>query len=294
MSLDTVMSTVQLGLIYCVLSLGLFISFRILNTPDLTVDGSFVTGMAVCVVVTMAGYPTLALLAAFVAGMATGAVTGLLHTRLKIQPILAGILTMTALYSVNLRITGNKPSLSLRGIDTIFTPFQTQPYLKGGVLLVLVIILVILLSLFLKTQLGMSLRATGDNEEMVRASSIDTDSMKIFGLSLANGLVALSGGLLCQYQQFSDSNGGIGMLVLGLASIIIGETLFGKRGIVWHCITICLGTILYRFILTFALQLGLAASDLKLFSTLLVVLALATPLLKKSMSRNRRQNHVRT
>lgn len=292
MSLDTFFSTLQLGLVYSVLALGLFLSFRILNTPDLTVDGSFVTGMAISAVLALAGHPLLGLAAAFVGGILAGGITGLLHIRLKIQPILAGILTMTGLYSVNLRIMSGKPNLSLYKKTTLFSLFEGKfPQATTGILFLIVVVLVILLTVFLKTQLGLSLRATGDNEEMVRASSINTDSMKILGLALANGLVALSGGLLAQQQQFADNNGGLGMLVLGLASIIIGETLFGRGGLVHHLTSICAGTIVYRFVLTFALSLGLAASDLKLFSSALVVLALAVPQVQGKM-KTRRKRHA--
>ena len=291
MSLDTFLSTLQLGLIYSALALGLFLSFRILDTPDLTVDGSFVTGMAISAVLTLAGHPILGLAAAFAGGLGAGLVTGLLHTRLKIQPILAGILTMTALYSVNLRIMAGKPNLSLYKKETLFSLFEgSVPQATTVLLLLMVAGLVILLTVFLKTQLGLSLRATGDNEEMVRASSINTDSMKLLGLALANGFVALSGGLLAQQQQFADNNGGLGMLVLGLASIIIGETLFGKGGLAHHLISICAGTIVYRFVLTFALSLGLAASDLKLFSAALVVLALALPQMQGQLKRRRKRH----
>lgn len=295
MSLETLVSTLQLGLVYSVLSLGLFLSFRILNTPDLTVDGSFVTGMAISAVLSLAGFPVLGLILGFAGGLTAGAVTGLLHTRLKIQPILAGILTMTALYSINLRIMGGKPNLSLYKKPTIFLGLKASgiPYAELLLLGLIVILLVLLVTLFLKTQLGTSLRATGDNEEMVRASSIDTDAMKILGLALANGLVALSGGLLGQLQQFADNNGGLGMLVLGLASIIIGETLFGRGRLLHHLISICGGTIIYRFVLTFALSLGLAASDLKLFSSVLVVAALAVPMIGASR-RKRRKPHAET
>ena len=247
--------------------------------------------MAISAVLTLAGHPILGLAAAFAGGLGAGSVTGLLHTRLKIQPILAGILTMTALYSVNLRIMGGKPNLSLYKKETLFSLFQGKAVQTPTLLLFLIVVLLAaLLTLFLKTQLGLSLRATGDNEEMVRASSINTDSMKILGLALANGFVALSGGLLAQQQQFADNNGGLGMLVLGLASIIIGETLFGKGGLAHHLSSVCAGTIVYRFVLTFALSLGLAASDLKLFSSALVVLALAVPQMQGRLKRRRKRH----
>lgn len=263
-----------LGLIYALLALGIFISFRILDIPDLSVDGTFTLGVAVSVVFAYNGHPFLGILLSIAAGAAAGIVTGVLQTKMKIQPILAGILTMTALYSINLRIMGKKPNISLYGKTTVFNITDLPDILVSGIILIAAILL---LYGFLKTQLGMSLRATGDNEFMVRASSIDSDTMKIMGFAIANALVSLSGGVLAQYQNFADANGGVGMLVIGLASIIIGEAIFGRRSVLNSIISAVLGAIIYRFVLAAALKIGMEAIDLKLFSAIIVAAAIFIP-----------------
>lgn len=263
-----------LGLIYALLALGIFISFRILDIPDLSVDGTFTLGVAVSVVFAYNGHPFLGILLSIAAGAAAGIVTGVLQTKMKIQPILAGILTMTALYSINLRIMGKKPNISLYGKTTIFNITDLPDILVSGIILIAAMLL---LYGFLKTQLGMSLRATGDNEFMVRASSIDSDAMKIMGFAIANALVSLSGGVLAQYQNFADANGGVGMLVIGLASIIIGEAIFGRRSVLNSIISAVLGAIIYRFVLAAALKIGMEAIDLKLFSAIIVAAAIFIP-----------------
>ena len=221
MNSTVILGALELGGIFAVLSLGLYISFKVLNIPDLTVDGSFTTGCAVSAMVAVAGYPVLGMVLGFVAGAIAGMVTGLLITKLNINEILAGILTQTALYSVNLRIMHQTPNISLFNHKTIFSSTtQFEPYDKLLIIGVIVIVITVLLNYFLK----LALRACGDNEAMVRASSIDTDKMKIIGLGLANGLVALSGALFTQQQGYADITSGIGMMVIGLASIIIGLT----------------------------------------------------------------------
>lgn len=263
-----------LGLIYALLALGIFISFRILDIPDLSVDGTFTLGVAVSVVFAYNGHPFLGILLSIAAGAAAGIVTGVLQTKMKIQPILAGILTMTALYSINLRIMGKKPNISLYGKTTVFNITDLPDILVSGIILIAAMLI---LYGFLKTQLGMSLRATGDNEFMVRASSIDSDAMKIMGFAIANALVSLSGGVLAQYQNFADANGGVGMLVIGLASIIIGEAIFGRRSVLNSIISAVLGAIIYRFVLAAALKIGMEAIDLKLFSAIIVAAAIFIP-----------------
>lgn len=227
---------------------------------------------------------------AFLAGGLAGLVTGLLQTKCKVQSLLAGILTMTALYSVNLKILGGMPNVSLFGKETIFTPLQNVlgDNAFGAVIAGILILLIILLYLFLKTQLGMSLRATGDNEAMVRASSINSDLMKVMGISLANALVALGGAVFAQNQGFADVSGGIGMMVVGLASIIVGEAFVRRKTLGFQFVAVVIGAIVYRFILTVALQLGIGASDLNLFSAALVALAISLPHLKK----RRRGSHA--
>lgn len=254
--------------------------------PDLTVDGSFVTGAAFSSMACVAGHPFLGLGLAFGGGALAGLATGFLHTKLKIQEILAGILCMTALYSLNLKITGNRPSVFFYGTPTVFTPWKNTvsiagiAFEKGAFLIVFTLMILIVQYLFLKTSTGLALRATGDNEAMVKASSINASRMKCLGLMIANGLVALSGGLNAQYLQAYDHSSGIGMLVLGLASIIIGESLFGNNSVLRNLTAVAFGAILYRYLIAFAFQLGLGASDLKLFSSLIVILVLSVPQIK--------------
>ena len=289
MNLTVILGALELGAIFSILSLGLYISFKVLDIPDLTVDGSFTTGCAVSAIVTVASSPALGLLLAFVAGALAGLVTGLLITKLKINAILAGILTQTALYSINLRIMDGKPNISLLDSKTIFTNInQITSYGTLILLFIFVIVIVLLLNYFLKTQLGLALRACGDNEDMVRASSIDTDKMKLIGLSLANGLVGLSGALYTQQQTYSDITAGIGMMVIGLASIIIGTTFIKNEKVLVSLIATVVGAVFYRFVLTFALQVGITSGDLKLLSAVIVVIAISSTKLKLRGKKNAR------
>ena len=296
MALSTLFGSIELGLIFAILSLGLFIAFRILDLPDLTVDGSFVTGLAYSSVWSVAHRPLTGLFFALVGGGLAGAVTGILHTKLKIHAILAGILTMTGLYSLNLMIMGDKPSIFFYGEPTIFTPWEGMLFLGSydmGKMLFLCLLtmgILFLLALGLKTQLGLALRATGDNEAMVRSSSINTDLMKILGFVLCNMIVALSGGIYAQYNMTGTHGVGTGMLVLGLASIIIGETVLGKRGMLRHLFAVVAGAIIYRIMLAFAFQLGLPATNLKLFSAVIVVGAISIPLIKPAFFKWRKRH----
>lgn len=292
MSISVVIGAIELGLIYAVMGMGVYLSFRVLNIPDLTIDGSFTCGCAAGAVCTMASHPYLGMGAAFVCGMLCGLVTGILITRFTIQPILSGILTMTALYSVNLRIQGGKPNISMFGQKTIFTEIQDLLGKDAGSIVMIIFILAVVcfvLYLFLNTQLGLSMRATGSNEAMVRASSINADQMKVIGLALANGIIAFAGALLAQYQGFADVSSSSGKMVLGLASIIVGEAFFGHRTIIRSITSVIVGSLIYRFLLTFALQFGLNASDLNLFSAALVALSISLPYMKK-----RRKNYARS
>lgn len=288
MAFSTIQDAIILGMIFAIMSFGVFISFRVLNIPDLTIDGSFTTGCAVSAIFAMQSHPYMGILMAMLCGGIAGAVTGLLQTKCKVQSLLAGILTMTALYSVNLKILGGKPNVSLFGKDTIFTPFEGMfgEYAYGIVVVGILVILMVLLYLFLKTQLGMSLRATGDNEAMVRASSINSDSMKIMGIVIANAFVALGGAVFAQNQGFADVSGGIGMMVIGLASIIVGEAFIRRKTMIFQFLGVVAGAIIYRFILTLALQFGIGASDLNLFSAALVALAISLPHIKKRRKRH--------
>ena len=294
MTLSTLLGSIELGLIFAILSLGLFIAFRILDLPDLTVDGSFVTGLAYSAVWSVAKNPYMGIFMGSMGGMLAGIVTGILHTKLKIHAILAGILTMTGLYSINLFVMGDKPSVFFYGEKTVFTPFEGKFYISGVdigkliLLFIIVLILTILLRIFLMTQVGLSLRATGDNEAMVRSSSINTDAIKILGFAVCNLIVAFSGAVYAQYNMTATHGMGTGMLVLGLASIIIGETVIGKRGMLRHLFAIVIGTIIYRIMLTIAFGLGLPAIYLKLFSAVIVVVAISIPLIKPTIVRWRK------
>lgn len=274
-----VLGSFEQGMIYAVLALGVFLSFRTLNTPDLTVDGSVVTGAAASALIcSIGGNPFIGLLLAFVCGCIAGAVTALLNTKLKIQPLLAGILVMLGLYSINLRIMGSRPNIALTRSDTIYKlaaqvlPENYSALLVGIIILTIVIVIFFF---FLKTRLGFALRATGDNEQMVRAYGINSEGMKVLGLALSNGFVGLAGGMLAQYQSFADVTMGTGMVVIGLASVIIGEAIFGTKSLVRRLIAVSLGAILYRLIIAQALAFGLPTSDLKLVSAIIVAGALA-------------------
>ncbi len=290
MSAAIILRAVQLGLVFAVLSLGEYITVGIMDNPDLTVDGSFVTGGAVCAMMTVAGYPNLGLLGAFIAGILCGSVTAFLQTKMKIQPLLAGILTMSGLYSVNLRIMNGSPNVTLHASgmasQTILSNDSTRLY----VLLAIVAVLIGLMYLFFKTNLGLMLRATGDNEDMVSSSSINVDNMKFLGLGLSNGLVALSGALLVQFQNFADVTGGTGMLVLGLAGIIIGEAILRPKGIGMGLIAAALGAVLYRLLYTVALQLGFATTDMNLVSAVLVAVTISIPHLQKLAKKRKSEN----
>ena len=282
------LGAVELGMIYAILALGVFLSFRTLNIPDMTVDGSIVTGAAASAMIcSLGGNPVLALAVSFILGSLAGVITALLNTKLKIQPLLAGILVMLGIYSINLRIMGNRANIALTKSDTLYKmaknifPKDYASLLIGAVILFIVIML---LYFFLNTRLGFALRATGDNEDMVRASGISSDNMKIMGLSLSNGIVGLAGGMLAQYQSYADIGMGVGMVVIGLASVIIGEAIFGSNSLFRRLIAVALGAILYRLIISFALNFGMAANDLKLVSAVIVTIALALGLMGESFS----------
>ncbi len=287
MNLATCLSSVELGVIYAIMALGVFLSFRTLNMPDLTVDGSFVLGAAASAVLCTAGRPLAGIVLALAAGALAGCATALLHTKLKIQPILAGILTMLALYSINLKVMGGRANIPLLNLKTVFSLPQWMPDLERSALiisLVVLIVVMILLYFFLKTRMGLVLRATGDNEQMVRALGVSTDLTKLIGLALANALVGLSGALIAQYQSFTDVGMGIGMVIIGLASVIIGEAVFGTVSLGRRLIAVVLGAILYRLVIAFALELGMPPTDLKLISAVIVCAALSMPAIKEQYS----------
>ena len=284
-STAVIMSALELGCIYALVALALFLSFRILNIADMTTDGAFTLGCAVSATIAVAGHPLLALPAAMIAGACAGFITAFLQTKLKIPSILAGIITNTGLYTVNLAVMGFSSNVSMVKADTMFS--LVKPYFGSFYKLipaaVLTVVIGVLLVLFLKTRLGLSIRATGDNPDMVRASSINTAFTVTVGLCLSNAMTALSGAVLAQYQKTADINLGTGMVIIGLASLIIGETLMPK-GKTWVKILGAIaGSVVYRFIIAIALRLDLPSECLKLISAVIVALAIGLPAIQAGL-----------
>src|SRR5699024_8965309 len=318
----SVFGAVESGFIYAIMALGVYLSFRILDFPDLTVDGSFVTGGAVAAISIINGVPPIiATIFGMLAGFIAGCITGLLHTKGKINNLLAGILMMIALYSINLRIMG-RPQVSVSqettlktqlaniwqktGIDDFINSMlkavglQAVPKTWVIVFVMIIVILIIKLciDLFLKTEVGLAIRATGNNERMIRSFSGNTDTFIILGIGLSNALVALSGALIMQNGGFVDVSMGIGMIIIGLASVIIGEALFGVKTIARATLAIILGAVIYRIVLALALRVDfLESGDMKLITAFLVIIALIAPkLLQNRRERARRlakQNALR-
>ena len=308
MSLTMFLGGLQEGLFYALLAMGVFISFRILNTPDLTTEGSYTLGVAVSAVLTVAGHPVLGLVCAFLAGALAGSVTGVLQTKVGIHPILAGILTMSGLYTINTAVMGGKPDVTLTK-TTIFNKLyevfniNLQAFNKdraaftmakeitvlivGAVLATAVLIALIW---FFRTHVGLCIRATGNNEAMVRSSSINAGGMKILGLAVANGCTALAGGVMTQSGGFATISNGAGVLVVGLASVIIGEAIVGKRGVTVGLMSVILGSVLYQCLIRLATSLNVfPAYYLKLVSAVIVAFALALPMIREKMGRHHRK-----
>ena len=288
---NLIISTIAQGLLWALLALGVFITFRILDVADLTVEGSFPMGAAIsAVLITMGVNPWITVLVAGVGGMIAGAVTGWIHTKLKIPALLAGILTMIALYSVNLHIMG-KANISLLRMDTVYSAIHSMGISNAVALTIIGVVVTIVVGLFLfwffGTELGTSVRATGVNPQMIRAQGVNTDSMIVLGLLLSNGFVAVSGALIAQSQGFADIGMGVGTIVIGLASVIIGEVLFassyvvrklfGNSSFVLSLVAVVFGSIVYRIVIATVLYLGMPPNDLKLFTAILVALALSLP-----------------
>lgn len=283
--IDLLLPTVSQGLLWSLLALGVYITFRVLDIADLTVEGSFPLGASVAVTLLVKDMnPVTAILAAALAGGLAGVVTGLLHTKLRIPALLAGILTMIALYSVNLRIMG-KANVSLLGKETAFTLVEStlgvaysQAVLLVGILSCL--LFSVLMYWFFGTEIGAAIRATGYNPQMIRAQGVDTNIMLLIGLFFSNALVAVAGALVAQSNGFADVGMGVGTIVIGLASVIIGEVLFGTRSFKNSLISVILGSIVYRLVIAIVLQMGMPPNDLKLFTAVLVAIALSLPMVK--------------
>ena len=274
------------GLVWGVMALGVYVTYKLLDIADLTVDSSLCTsGATSAVLILMGMHPLLSLVFAVCAGMLAGLVTGFLHTRLRIPAILAGILTQLGLYSINLRIMG-KSSVALLRQPVVISLGNIPMALLIGVLVAAAVVAV--MYWFFGTELGCAIRATGNNRKMVRAQGVNTDTMKIIGLVLSNGLVGLAGGLLAQYQGSANINMGRGAIVIGLASVIIGEVIFGARfNFAYQLGSIVAGSVIYQIVIAFVLQLGLSTEDLKLFSAVTVALALSVPALQKKFLKSK-------
>ena len=288
---NLIISAIAQGLLWALLALGVFITFRILDVADLTVEGSFPMGAAIsAVLITMGVNPWITVIVAGIGGMIAGAVTGWIHTKLKIPALLAGILTMIALYSVNLHIMG-KANISLLRMDTVYSAIHSMGISNAVALTTIGVVVTVVVGLFLfwffGTELGTSIRATGVNPQMIRAQGVNTDSMIVLGLLLSNGFVAVSGALIAQSQGFADIGMGVGTIVIGLASVIIGEVLFasssvvrklfGNSSFVLSLVAVVFGSIIYRIVIATVLYLGMPPNDLKLFTAILVALALSLP-----------------
>lgn len=272
------------GILWGLMALGVYITFRLLDIADLTVDGSFATGGAVCAVCLVNGVnPVLALILSTIAGFIAGFVTGLLHTKCQIPAILAGILTQIGLYSINLRIMG-RSNTPLLQYDNIFEGLENLTGLSNNWIvliigLIVTVLVILILYWYFGTEIGSSIRATGNNEQMVRALGVNTNVTKTLGLMISNGLIALSGALVTQQQGYADVRMGIGAIVIGLASIVIGEVIFGHKGAFGTRLTsIVVGSVIYRIIVAVVLQLGLNTDDLKLLTAILVAIALTVPI----------------
>ena len=310
--LALLLSALSQGMIYAPMAMGVFIAFQVLNTPDLTIDGSFVAGMCACAVVTIAGHPGLALLCSLLVGAAAGWITGMLQTKVGINPILSGILTMTGLYTVNFMLLGGQSNLYLQRMelnsvgaqtqvasDTVYKSFRTlmidlsgnrrfDSNLSALILTALIVAAAAtILAVFFFTRTGMAIRATGDNEQMVRSSSINADRSRILGIMISNALVAFSGALLCEQQRYADLNFGSGMLVVGLASVIIGQVFFGRRSVTLGIVSAVAGSLVYRIILQVAYKVEMPSYAVKLLSAVIVVIALSIPRVKRLIAERR-------
>mgnify|MGYP000593238010 FL=1 len=296
-SLNVLQTALELGCIYALVALALFLSYSILNIADLSTDGCFTLGCAVACQVALTGHPILALFAAMAAGVCSGFVTAFLQTRLGVESIMAGIIVNTGLYTINLAVMGFSSTMSLVKTDTVFSLAKGSLSFLGGWYKLAIALAMILLAGaamlgFLGTRLGLSIRATGDNPDMVRASSINTAFTITVGLCVSNAMTSLSGAVLAQYQKSADINLGTGMVVIGLASLIIGETLFGRGGMWVKAAAAVAGSVIYRFIIALALRANVPSECLKLISAIIVALAIAAPALRAKAAFRRRRAHA--
>ena len=296
---EILLSGVSQGLIWAILALGVFVSYRILDVADLSCEGSITLGASVAAMLIWKGInPILSVIFAFLTGCVAGIVTGLLHTKLKIPAILSGILTMISLYSINIHIMSLASGVSgtanlslLKYISgTLYSSFASLVHLKknvGAMIIGILICVIVMVAMywFFGTEIGSALRATGNNEKMCRAQGINTDLTKIIGLAISNGLIATSGALLCQFQGYSDVNMGVGAIVIGLASIIIGEAIFAKVKNFFLILTgIVVGSVVYRIVVALVIYSGMPSTDLKLMTAVVVIVALCIPQIRSAVS----------
>jgi len=295
MGLNMFLGAISQGLLWGIMAMGVWITYRVLNYADLTAEGSFTLGAAVAARLITSGTfdPLTSTLIAMAVGVLAGLITGLLHTMLKIPPLLSGILTMTGLYSINLRVMGISNIPLSRGTDTLMTNIggffgvtdrNTSAIIVG---FIFVVIVITILRLFFNTEIGYALRATGDNENMVKAQGVSTNRMKILGLMLCNACIAMSGALVFQFQGFADIGMGVGTIVIGLASVIIGEVIFRDKNNHRALIAVVLGSILYRIIIAFVLGRGIHPNDFRLISAMMLAFALAMPMFRQKLNLKR-------
>jgi putative ABC transport system permease protein len=294
--MDILITALSQGLLWSLMAMGVYLTYRILGIADLSAEGSFTTGGAIAATLIVQGHsPFIATAGGILGGVLAGMVTGILYTKFKIPALLSGILTMIALYSINLRIMSGA-TVSLIGQSTIFNllhglgiPTNLVPKLIG---LICVILVIVILYWFFNTELGFVLRATGDNEQMVRAQGVNTDLMKIFGLMISNGLIAFAGTLIAQDNGFADISMGLGVIVTGLASVIIGEVIFANLSFAKRLMCVALGSMIYRMIIALVLNLGLNPNDLRLVSAVVLTIALASPTFKGVIEKSLRKGNV--
>lgn len=296
--MNVIIGAVAQGLLWAVMAIGVYITYRVLDIADLTAEGAFTLGGGtVCVLIVNGVNPFVATVIAFLAGLVAGLVTGILHTKFKIPALLSGILTMTALWSINLRVMGksNIPLLKEKTIISMLedflsclgiAPSMTKSYAAIIAGVILTVVVVVILWWFFKTEFGYALRATGNNQNMIRANGVNTNKAIIIGVMLGNGLIALSAALVAQYDCFADISKGVGTIVIGLASVIIGEVVFGNKTILRSLIAVALGSVLYRIIIAIVLQLGLKTDDMKLISSILLIIALCFPAIRNIFVNN--------
>ncbi len=292
--MEFLIGAIAQGLLWAVMAIGVYITYRILDIADLTAEGCFTLGAGItCKLITSGFNPFVSTLFALVGGLLAGLCTGLLHTKLKIPALLAGILTMTGLWSINLRVMG-KSNIPLLRETSIITMLENTGLNKNNAAivagLVLTVVVILFLWWFFSTEIGYSLRATGNNKNMIRANGVNTDNATILGIMLGNGLIALSASLVAQYNSFADIQMGVGTIVIGLASVIIGEVVFGSRTILRSLIAVALGSVLYRIIIAIVLRLGLRADDMKLISSILLAVALCFPTVRNIAVKNLRNS----